>query len=212
VAVSKTFPAEAVLAAYRAGLREFAESYAQEAFAKQGSLGHCNVTWHFIGPIQSNKTRGIAQRFQWVHSLDRIKIAERLSEQRPDTLPPLNVCIQLNVSGENTKSGAAADQLALLTAAVRQLPRLRLRGLMTIPAPDQPFEAQRAVFRRLREAMALFPGEGLDTLSMGMSDDLEAAILEGATIVRVGSAIFGDRPRKRAAQESVSSEQEPPVS
>lgn len=212
VAVTKTFPAEAVLEAYRAGLREFGESYAQEALMKQSCLGHCDVTWHFIGPIQSNKTRGIAQRFQWVHSVDRIKIAERLNEQRPGTLPPLNVCIQVNVSGEETKSGARFDELALLTAAVRQLPRLRLRGLMTVPAPDQPFEAQRAAFRRLREALASLPRPGLDTLSMGMSDDLEAAVLEGATIVRVGSAIFGDRPRKPSVQQSASSEQERPVS
>lgn len=195
LAVGKTFPAGRLLAAYREGLRHFGESYLQEALAKQTLLGHCDITWHFIGPIQSNKTRAIAEHFQWVHSLDRLKIAERLEEQRPGTLPPLNVCIQINVSGEKSKSGIAFDELPELAAAIRSMPRLCLRGLMGIPAPDQDFEAQRAAFRRLREALEALGESRCNTLSMGMSDDLEAAVMEGATMVRIGSAIFGARPQ-----------------
>ncbi len=188
IAVGKTFPAGDLLAAYRAGLHDFGESYLQEALGKQTALGHCDITWHFIGPIQSNKSRAIATHFQWVHSVDRLKIAERLNEQRPPALPPLNVCLQVNVSGEASKS-----------EAVLALPRLRLRGLMGIPAPEQSVERQRAGFRRLKTALESLAIEGLDTLSMGMSDDLEAAVMEGATMVRIGSALFGERPRKPAA-------------
>ncbi|MCU0735008.1 MAG: YggS family pyridoxal phosphate-dependent enzyme, partial [Methylotetracoccus sp.] len=174
------------------------ESYVQEALTKQALLGHCDITWHFIGPIQSNKTRAIAEHFHWVHSLDRLKIAERLDEQHPASLPKLNVCIQVNVSGEKSKSGIGFDGLSDLVAATAELPNLRLRGLMGIPAPGQHLEVQRAAFRRLREALESLQRADLDTLSMGMSDDLEAAVLEGATMVRIGSAIFGERPRQTA--------------
>lgn len=193
IAVSKTFPPQAMLIAYRAGLRDFGESYVREAVAKQALVGHCDITWHFIGPIQSNKTRAIAERFHWVHSVDRLKVAERLNDQRPATLPPVNVCIQVNVSGEASKSGIGFDGLPDLAAAIGTLPNLRLRGLMGIPAPNLAFDAQRAAFRRLREALESLGGDAIDSLSMGMSDDLEAAVLEGATMVRVGSAVFGER-------------------
>lgn len=201
VAVSKTVPCEQVLAAYRLGLREFGESYVQEALPKLAALGHCDITWHFIGPIQSNKTRAIAAHFHWVHSVDRLKIAERLHEQRPPGMPALNVCIQVNVSGEKTKAGISFDELPSLTDAIASLPRLKLRGLMAVPAPDQPFEAQCRAFRRLREALLALGRPELDTLSMGMSDDLEAAILEHTTLVRVGSAIFGARPADTREQD-----------
>jgi PLP dependent protein len=199
IAVGKTFPASDLLAAYRAGLRHFGESYLQEALGKQIALGHCDITWHFIGPIQSNKSRPIATHFQWVHSVDRLKIAQRLNEQRPPMLPPLNVCLQVNISGEDSKSGVSPEELPALAHAVAALPRLRLRGLMGIPAPDLPAERQRADFRRLRAALEALAIRGLDTLSMGMSDDLEAAVMEGATMVRIGSALFGERARKPAA-------------
>ncbi|MGX2040807.1 YggS family pyridoxal phosphate-dependent enzyme [Methylocaldum sp. MU1018] len=198
IAVSKTQPAEAIAAAYYCGQREFGENYVQEALAKQEKLAHYDIGWHFIGPIQSNKTRLLAARFSWVHSVDRFKIAERLSEQRPDELPPLNICIQVNVSGETTKSGVAPEELKGLVEAIAELPRLRVRGLMAIPAPTGTMELQRASFRILREAGESFRDLGFDTLSMGMSDDLEAAVMEGATMVRVGSALFGPRPRRDA--------------
>jgi pyridoxal phosphate enzyme (YggS family) len=194
IAVSKAQPVEAVVAAYRQGQREFGESYLQEALSKQDRLAHFDIGWHFIGPIQSNKTRPIAARFAWVHGIDRLKIAERLDEQRPAGLPPLNVCIQVNVSGEASKSGVAPGELPALAAEVAGLPRLRLRGLMAVPAPASELAAQRAPFRALREALASLAEYGLDTLSMGMSDDLEAAVLEGATWVRIGTALFGSRP------------------
>jgi pyridoxal phosphate enzyme (YggS family) len=195
LAVSKTFPAAAVRVAYEAGQRTFGESYVQEAQDKIAALRDLPLEWHFIGPIQSNKTRAIAENFAWVHSVDRLKIAERLSAQRPQNLPPLNVCIQVNVSGENSKSGIPPDAVLELAQAVAQLPQLKLRGLMAIPAPAEGLEAQRLPFAQLRELMQLLNAQGLelDTLSMGMSHDLEAAVLEGATIVRVGSAIFGYR-------------------
>ena len=194
VAVSKTQPAEAIRQAAAAGQQAFAENYLQEALAKQDELTDLpGLIWHFIGPIQSNKTRPIAERFDWVHTVDRLRIAERLSQQRPDDRPPLNVCLQVNVSGEASKSGVSLAALPELVAAVAQLPRLRLRGLMTIPAPANGLAQQRMPFRILREAMAALALPGLDTLSMGMSDDLEAAILEGATLVRVGTALFGPR-------------------
>jgi hypothetical protein len=193
VAVSKTWPASALAEVYRCGQRDFGENYLQEALAKQDELQHLDIVWHFIGPIQSNKTKPLAERFQWVHGVDRLKIAQRLSEQRPDCLPPLNICLQLNISGEASKAGVAPSELGDLARAVAKLPRLRLRGLMAIPAPCEDFEQQRLAFRALREALANLHIDGLDTLSMGMSDDLEAAVLEGATLVRVGTAIFGDR-------------------
>lgn len=191
LAVSKTQPAAALAAAYRYGQRHFGENYLQEALEKQARLGHCDITWHFIGPIQSNKTRPIAEHFHWVHSVDRLKIAQRLSEQRPDALPPLNVCLQINISGEDSKSGVVPSALAELAAAVAELPRLRLRGLMCIPAPCDDPQQQRRPFAALRELKESLPA--LDTLSMGMTDDLEAAVAEGATILRIGTAIFGSR-------------------
>jgi pyridoxal phosphate enzyme (YggS family) len=193
VAVSKTQPVEALLEAYLAGHRDFGESYLQEALAKQDRLAHFDIGWHFIGPLQSNKTKAIAARFDWVHGIDRLKIAERLSEQRPPGRAPLNVCIQVNVSGEATKSGITLAELPDLAAAVAKLPGLRLRGLMGIPAPTSDVARQRAAFRTLREARDALEMPGLDTLSMGMSEDLEAAIWEGATLVRVGTALFGSR-------------------
>lgn len=195
VAVSKTQPAEALVDAYRLGQRDFGENYLQEALAKQDLLADLDVVWHFIGPIQSNKTRPLATRFAWVHGVDRLKIAERLSEQRPADLPPLNICLQVNVSGEASKSGVAPADLPGLARAVADLPRLRLRGLMAIPAPAAGLDAQRMPFRALREARDQLADLGLDTLSMGMSDDLEAAVLEGATLVRIGTALFGARNR-----------------
>jgi pyridoxal phosphate enzyme (YggS family) len=200
VAVSKTFPAADVRAAHAAGQVDFGESYAQEAVAKQVALADLALTWHFIGPIQSNKTRALAEHFAWVHSVDRLKIAERLSAQRPPGLPPLQVCLQVNVSGEASKSGAAPAETAALAAAVASLPRLRLRGLMAIPEPTDDPALQRTRFEALR---ALRDGLGrgglhLDTLSMGMSDDLGAAIAAGATMVRIGTAIFGTRARAPA--------------
>ncbi|MBS1211640.1 MAG: hypothetical protein H6R26_256 [Proteobacteria bacterium] len=196
VAVSKTHPAAAIREAYSAGQRDFGENYLQEARAKQEELNDLDIVWHFIGPIQSNKTKVLAAHFDWVHSVDRLKIAERLSEQRPEGLAPLNICIQVNVSGEASKSGAIPAQVADLAAAVAKLPQLRLRGLMAIPAPSDDFARQCAAFRTLRELMEALDVPGLDTLSMGMSDDLEAAVREGATLVRVGAAIFGPRPSR----------------
>lgn len=192
LAVSKTKPAAAIREAHAAGVRDFGENYLQEALGKQLELADLDLIWHFIGPIQSNKTKLIAEHFAWVHSVDRLKIAERLAAQRPAGLPPLNICLQVNVSGEASKSGCTPEQLPALAQAVTQLPQLRLRGLMTIPEPtDDPAE-QHAAFARLRELRdRLDPG--LDSLSMGMSHDLEAAIGEGATWVRIGTALFGAR-------------------
>ncbi len=192
LAVSKTKPAAALREAAAAGLRDFGENYLQEALDKQPALADLPLVWHFIGPIQSNKTRAIACHFDWVHSVDRLKIAQRLAEQRPPERGPLNICLQVNVSGEASKSGCHPDELPALAAAVSRLPNLRLRGLMAIPEPTDDPASQRAAFARLRtlsEALNL----GLDTLSMGMSQDLEAAIAEGATWVRVGTALFGAR-------------------
>ena len=192
LAVSKTKPAAAVREAFAAGAQNFGENYLQEALEKQSELSDLPLIWHFIGPIQSNKTKAIAEHFAWVHSVDRLKIAQRLSEQRPAHLPALNICLQVNVSGEASKSGCAPDELAALAHAVTQLPNLRLRGLMTIPeATDDPAE-QRNAFARLK-ALQQDLNLGLDTLSMGMSHDLEAAIAEGATWVRIGTALFGAR-------------------
>ncbi|KAB0331172.1 YggS family pyridoxal phosphate-dependent enzyme [Janthinobacterium sp. PLB04] len=199
LAVSKTFGADAVLAAMRAGQAAFGENYLQEAldkiaFVKEAAPQQAPA-WHFIGPIQSNKTRPIAEHFDWVHTVEREKIAARLSEQRPAGLPDLNICLQVNISGEASKSGVTPAELPALACAVAQLPRLRLRGLMTIPEPETELQLQRAAFAQLRALYEQLNAEGLalDTLSMGMSADLRAAVLEGATIVRVGSAIFGSR-------------------
>jgi len=197
VAVSKTQPASMLAAAYRCGQRDFGENYLQEALTKQEQLANPDLVWHFIGPIQSNKTRPLALHFHWVHSIDRHKIAERLNEQRPADLPPLNVTIQVNVSGEASKSGVAPAAVAELAAAVHGLPRLRLRGLMAIPEPSDDVATQRAAFHSLRRMLEELDLAGVDQLSMGMSHDLEAAILEGATLVRIGTAIFGARPGYR---------------
>jgi PLP dependent protein len=197
LAVSKTFPAEDVRAAFDAGQRAFGENYVQEAVAKIAELAdlRSEIEWHFIGPLQSNKTKVVAENFDWVHSVDRLKIAERLSDQRGDNVAALNVCLQVNVSGEASKSGVTPDEALALARAVAALPHLRLRGLMSIPEPAGTLDEQRAPHRRLREIMDTLRAEGLelDTLSMGMSADIEAAILEGATMVRIGTAIFGAR-------------------
>ncbi|WP_191489444.1 YggS family pyridoxal phosphate-dependent enzyme [Pseudomonas sp. FEN] len=192
LAVSKTKPAAAVREAHAAGLRDFGENYLQEALGKQAELTDLPLCWHFIGPIQSNKTRAIAEHFDWVHSVDRLKIAQRLSEQRPANLPPLNICIQVNVSGEASKSGCAPADLPALATAIAGLPNLKLRGLMAIPEPTEDRAAQDAAFaavRTLQDSLNL----PLDTLSMGMSHDLESAIAQGATWVRIGTALFGAR-------------------
>lgn len=197
LAVSKTFPADAVRAAHAAGQRAFGENYVQESIDKIDALAdlRASLEWHFIGPLQSNKTRAVAERYDWVHSIDRLKIAQRLAEQRPDALPPLNVLLQVNVSGEASKSGVAPAEAAAVAHEIAALPKLRLRGLMSIPEPAETLEAQRAPHRVLRELFDSLRADGLalDTLSMGMSADLEAAVLEGATIVRIGTAIFGAR-------------------
>ncbi len=199
LAVSKTFPADAVLEAIAAGQHAFGENYLQEALDKiaavAAALPNEHVEWHFIGPIQSNKTRPIAASFAWVHTVERLKIAQRLSEQRPADMAPLNVCIQVNISGEASKSGATPDELPELARQVALLPNLKLRGLMAIPEPETDLAKQCAAFARLRALADALRGDGLemDTLSMGMSADMAAAIAEGATIVRVGSAIFGAR-------------------
>ena len=195
IAVSKTQPAVAVAAAYAWGQHRFGENYLQEALEKQQQLANLEIEWHFIGPIQSNKTRPIAEHFAWVHSVDRLKIAQRLSDQRPSQLPPLQICLQVNIDNETTKAGGSLAELPALAQAVAALPRLQLRGLMAIPEASGDPIKQRAAFTQLREALAQLKREGLnlDTLSMGMSGDLEAAIAEGATFVRVGTDIFGAR-------------------
>ena len=195
--VTKTYGPEAVREAFEAGERRFGENYVQEGVDKIAALAELrsSIEWHLIGPLQSNKTRVVAEQFDWVHSVDRLKIAQRLSEQRPTHLPPLQVCLQVNISGEASKSGLMPAEVAGLARAVAMLPRLRLRGLMAIPEPAASFDAQRAPHRALCELMHTLQAEGLalDTLSTGMSADLEAAIAEGATLVRIGSAIFGQR-------------------
>lgn len=192
LAVSKTKPAAAIRELYAAGVCDFGENYLQEALTKQQALVDLPLIWHFIGPIQSNKTKAIAEHFDWVHSVDRLKIAQRLSEQRPAGLAPLNICLQVNVSGEDSKSGCAAAELPALAKAVAALPNLRLRGLMAIPEPTDDRAAQEAAFASLRNLLEQ-QHLGLDTLSMGMSHDLEAAIAQGATWVRIGTALFGAR-------------------
>jgi PLP dependent protein len=192
LAVSKTKPAQDLREAYAAGLRDFGENYLQEALGKQLELADLPLIWHFIGPIQSNKTRAIAEHFDWVHSVDRLKIAQRLSEQRPAGLPPLNICIQVNVSGEASKSGCTPTDLPALANAISALPRLKLRGLMAIPEPTEDRAAQDAAFAAVQSLQASL-NLPLDTLSMGMSHDLESAIAQGATWVRIGTALFGAR-------------------
>lgn len=195
IAVAKGQADSAMRALADAGQRHFGENYLQEAMAHQQALADMALCWHFIGPLQSNKTRDIAARFDWVHSIDRLRIARRLDSQRPETLPPLNICLQINISGEQSKAGISLAELPALTAEVARLPRLRLRGLMAIPAPAGDEASRREPCRQLCEALELLNNEGykLDVLSMGMSGDLEAAIAEGATHVRVGTALFGPR-------------------
>ena len=195
LAVSKTWGPEAVRAAHAAGQSAFGENYIQEAVDKIGALQDLPLEWHCIGPIQSNKTRLVAEHFDWVHSMDRLKIAQRLSEQRPEHLPPLQVCIQVNVDGGDTKSGVSPPELPALAQAVATLPRLQLRGLMTIPEPAETDAQMRTVHRQAKDLFEQLRAQGLplDTLSMGMSADMAAAIAEGSTLVRVGTAIFGKR-------------------
>ncbi len=201
IGVSKGIDAGMLRQAAALGLKDIGESYLQEALPKMAELADLPLTWHFIGPLQSNKTRAVAEHFAWVHGVDRLKLAERLSAQRPAGLPPLQVCLQVNVSGEASKGGVEEGQLAPLAQAVARLPRLQLRGLMAIPAPASGLAVQRMPFARLRTLLEDLDAGGLalDTLSMGMSADLEAAILEGATWVRVGTALFGAR-RKTAGE------------
>jgi len=195
LAVSKTKPAALIEAASAAGQRCFGENYAQEAVEKAEALKHLNLEWHFIGPIQSNKTRGLATHMDWIHTVERAKIARRLNDQRPDGMAPLNICLQVNISGEASKAGILPTEVLNLADAISVLPRLRLRGLMAIPAPSEGIDAQRKPFKALKdlweELKDTYPE--LDTLSMGMSGDLEAAVLEGATIVRIGTDVFGAR-------------------
>jgi pyridoxal phosphate enzyme (YggS family) len=198
IAVSKNFPAADILAAAVAGQRRFGESYVQEARGKIQQLAEYNLEWHFIGPLQSNKTRAVASHFDWVHSIDRGAIARRLSNQRPPSLPNLQICLQVNISGEPSKSGVDVSELDELVAEVADLPRLQLRGLMAIPARTPDVGRRRAAFHALHDTFLRLQKRGLplDTLSMGMSDDLEAAVAEGSTLVRVGTAIFGSRHHK----------------
>jgi pyridoxal phosphate enzyme (YggS family) len=197
LAVSKTFPADAVREAYDAGQCRFGENYVQEGIDKIAALQGLQIEWHFIGPIQSNKTRLIAEHFDWVHGIERLKIAERLSAQRPAHLPPLQVCLQVNVSGEASKSGVAPEQVKELAHGIAALPNLSLRGLMAIPAPTDDAAEQRAAFAQVRILFEQLNRDGLqlDTLSMGMSHDFPAAVAEGATMVRIGTAIFGMRSK-----------------
>ncbi|HEY5138179.1 MAG TPA: YggS family pyridoxal phosphate-dependent enzyme [Methylococcales bacterium] len=193
LAVSKTKSAKDIAAAYQAGQRHFGESYCQEALKKQQELGAFDITWHFIGPVQSNKTKGLATHFSWVHSVDSLKIAKRLSEQRPSALPPLNICLQVNISGELSKSGINLNELQQLCEQVAVLPNIKLRGVMAIPMLVEDFERQRLPYKLLYQAAVKLDNPELDTFSFGMSGDLKAAIAEGATIVRIGTALFGAR-------------------
>lgn len=197
LAVSKTFPAENVRDAFNAGQKLFGENYVQEALDKIEALSdiRAQIEWHLIGPLQSNKTRPVAEAFDWVHTVDRLKIAQRLSEQRPDSLPPLQVCVQVNTSGEDSKSGCAPEEALALAQAVAQLPRLKLRGIMALPAPSPDPAVQHEALKQVRTHFTQWQAAGLDvdTVSMGMSNDLEAAVQEGATMVRIGTAIFGLR-------------------
>lgn len=198
LAVSKTRSSEELRAMAAQGIHRFGENYLQEALQKIEALADLALEWHFIGPIQSNKTRPLAEHFDWVHSVDRLKVARRLSEQRPPSLPPLQLCLQVNISGEQSKSGVPLAELPQLAHEVAKLPHVTLRGLMAIPAPAGSLEQQRRPFSQLHQALEELRRQGLelDTLSMGMSGDLEAAIAEGATLVRIGTALFGPRPPK----------------
>jgi PLP dependent protein len=201
LAVSKAWGADAIIEAAQAGQRSFGENYEQEAVAKMAAVKAARpdlmMEWHFIGPIQSNKTRSIAEHFDWVHTVDREKLAKRLSDQRPVDLPPLNVCIQVNISHESSKSGVPPEEVEVLALSITKMPRLRLRGLMAIPEPENDAEKQREPFKKMRQLFDKLRAQGfeMDTLSMGMSDDMGAAIAEGATVVRVGTAIFGQRKK-----------------
>jgi PLP dependent protein len=195
LAVSKTKSAKDIAAAYQAGQRHFGESYCQEALKKQKELGAFDITWHFIGPVQSNKTKALATHFAWVHGVDSLKIAKRLSEQRSSALPPLNICLQVNISGERSKSGINLNELPQLCELVAVLPNIKLRGVMAIPMPVEDFELQRLPYKTLYQAVVKLDNPGLDTFSFGMSGDLIAAIAEGATIVRIGTALFGAREK-----------------
>jgi pyridoxal phosphate enzyme (YggS family) len=193
LAVSKTKPVQEIAALYQLGQRHFGESYIQEALNKQQALAAFNITWHFIGPIQSNKTKVIATHFSWVHSVDRLKIAKRLSEQRPSHLPALNICLQVNISHEATKSGVLLDELPRLIEEVEKLPNIQLRGVMAIPEPQADYEAQRKPYQTLYQRVEQLNLPMLNTFSFGMTGDLKAAIAEGSTIVRIGTALFGAR-------------------
>jgi pyridoxal phosphate enzyme (YggS family) len=193
LAVSKTKPVEDIIKLYHLGQRHFGESYLQESLTKQRQLGAFNITWHFIGPIQSNKTKALAAHFSWIHSVDRLKIATRLSEQRPKSLSPLNICLQVNISEEESKSGVSLKELPELIKQIEQLPNLRLRGVMAIPSPQTDYELQRKPYRLLNQVVTQLNNPNLTIFSYGMSGDLRAAIAEGATIVRVGTALFGQR-------------------
>ena len=201
LAVSKTHAPALIEEAFGAGQSAFGENYVQEALDKMAALARLAIEWHLVGPLQSNKTRAAAEHFQWVHTIDREKIARRLSEQRPEAMRALDVLVQVNVSGEASKSGVAPHEVAALAKAVAALPRLRLRGLMSVPEPTDDARLQRARFREVRELLESLKGEGfaLDTLSMGMSADMEAAIAEGSTMVRIGTAIFGERQKVKDA-------------
>jgi pyridoxal phosphate enzyme (YggS family) len=195
LAVGKKKPSSDLRNAYNFGQRDFGENYLQEAQAKMRELADLDIVWHFIGPVQSNKTRVLAESFDWVHCVDRLKIARRLSAQRPQSMPPLNICIQVNIDLEDSKSGVAPDDIIALAEAIRDLPNIRLRGLMAIPAERSSFESQREPFAKMKQALQDLQQRGLecDTLSMGMSHDMQAAIAEGSTLVRIGTAIFGER-------------------
>jgi PLP dependent protein len=198
IAMSKQQPASSIRTLAEYGQRDFGENYLQEAMSKRAALADLDLVWHFTGQLQANKTRTVAENFQWVHTLDRERIAVRLNEQRPHHAPPLEVCIQVRLADEPGKGGAALEELALLAHRLAELPRLRLRGLMCLPPPRETFAEQQAFFAHLAQLQAALSGEGLplDTLSMGMSNDLEAAIAAGATWVRIGTALFGERPAK----------------
>lgn len=195
LAVSKKKPSSDLRSAYDCGQRNFGENFLQEAQVKMRELSDLDIVWHFIGPVQSNKTRALAESFDWVHCIDRLKIARRLSDQRPESMPPLNICIQVNIDLETTKSGVAPGDIITLATAIRDLPQIRLRGLMSIPAQRSDFESQREPFAKLKQALQDLQQQGIDcdTLSIGMSHDMQAAIAEGSTLVRIGTAIFGER-------------------
>ncbi len=195
LAVSKKKPSSDLRSAFACGQRNFGENFLQEAQVKMRELADLDIVWHFIGPVQSNKTRALAESFDWVHCIDRLKIARRLSDQRPESMPPLNICIQVNIDLETTKSGVAPGDIITLATAIRDLPQIRLRGLMAIPAQRSDFESQREPFAKLKQALQDLQQHGIDcdTLSIGMSHDMQAAIAEGSTLVRIGTAIFGER-------------------